>query len=319
MIFFIIILFHSFVYRVVLILTSSPSSSSPSVDHPPSKARAAPPMFLPHLVPHELLVVGKKKIIINSNSNSSPRPLSPLTPSHHQLCAVWLRQKHPLTSFSAQRRETNGNKNLFLPSFSGLFWVFVPTTPYCLEKVVCERLTSPRPLPPTTYTFSSPFLSVNPFLSLHSESASLHIHVCLNADGIKRLLLPQSISVFLFYLLLQVEGICGMLRPRLTAVSTSPLRPNRHPFCFCMDMIGIHILYCCLSTHKSQANSPSTLPPPGFGYVSVCMLGAAAAAAGPSPTDVTRSIPRRLLLCVLLRLPKQPVLSALRLVLVSSV
>lgn len=40
--------------------------------------------------------------------------------------------------------------------------------------------------------------------------AFLHTHVRLNADGIKRVLLPQSISVFLFYLLLSISRVCGM-------------------------------------------------------------------------------------------------------------
>ena len=66
----------------------------------------------------------------------------------------------------------------------------------------------------------------NPPPITHFLFAFLHIRVCLNADGIKRLLLPPSISVFLFYLLLQVEGICGMRAlldcPAAAWTNTSP-------------------------------------------------------------------------------------------------
>lgn len=123
-------------------------------------------------------------------------------------CAIWLLKKHPPPSFSIQRREMNGNK---IFSCHHPFFGLVQATPFCLKKVVCERMTPPSPLPSVTPTPRS-----RPPSPLHPDSptfflyAFLHIHVCLNADGIKRLLLPQSISVFLFYLLLQVEGICGM-------------------------------------------------------------------------------------------------------------
>lgn len=112
----------------------------------------------------------------------------------------------PPLPFSIQHREMNGNK---IFSCHHPFFGLVQATPFCLKKVVCERMTpcllsralTPPPLHPSPSHPDSPTLFLLAFL---------HIHVCLNADGIKRLLLPQSISVFLFYLLLQVEGICGM-------------------------------------------------------------------------------------------------------------
>lgn len=153
-------------------------------------------------MPHELLVVGKfSKFLL-------------LIKFVFYLfiyffsCAIWLLKKHPPPSFSIQRREMNGNK---IFSCHHPFFGLVQATPFCLKKVVCERMTPPSPLPSVTPTPRS-----HPPSPLHPDSptfflyAFLHIHVCLNADGIKRLLLPQSISVFLFYLLLQVEGICGM-------------------------------------------------------------------------------------------------------------
>lgn len=63
--------------------------------------------------------------------------------------------------------------------------------------------------------------------------AFLHRHVCLNADGIKRLLLPQSISVFLFYLLLLISRVCGM---HWLQTNQSPVGDLHHDPC--MEFIG---------------------------------------------------------------------------------
>lgn len=121
----------------------------------------------------------------------------------------------------------NGNK---IFSCHHPFFGLVQATPFCLKKVVCERMT-PRLL--------SRALTPPPIRLTHFLLAFLHIHVCLNADGIKRILLPHSISVFLFYLLLQVEGICGMHAvldcPAAVQTNTSPPKSlfvhDWHPFC----------------------------------------------------------------------------------------
>lgn len=94
-------------------------------------------------------------------------------------------------------------------------------------------------------------LTPSPIPLTHFLLAFLHIHVCLNADGIKRLLLPHSISVFLFYLLLQVEGICGMHTvPDCPAARQTTNSPSKSRFC----MISIHFVCCFSPTHMSQAN-----------------------------------------------------------------
>lgn len=178
-------------------------SSSSSVVHPPSKDRATPPVFC--------LILCRMNFwwLENFQSFSSSSSLCFIYLFLFFFsCAIWLLKKHPPPSFSIQRREMNGNK---IFSCHHPFFGLVQATPFCLKKVVCERMTPPSPLPSVTPTPRS-----HPPSPLHPDSptfflyAFLHIHVCLNADGIKRLLLPQSISVFLFYLLLQVEGICGM-------------------------------------------------------------------------------------------------------------
>lgn len=66
--------------------------------------------------------------------------------------AIWLLKKHPphhllllpLPTFSIQHREMNGNK---IFSCHHPFFGLVQATPFCLKKVVCERMTPCLPLP----------------------------------------------------------------------------------------------------------------------------------------------------------------------------
>lgn len=132
----------------------------------------------------------------------------------------------------------------------------VQATPFCLKKVVCERMTPPPPhllplpssppLPsltpfpaprllsralthqpshptPGSFPFSFPHLThptlpPSPNLCPHPTppppflSASLHIHVCFECRWHKKDFYCHKVYLFFYsYLLLQVEGICGML------------------------------------------------------------------------------------------------------------
>lgn len=122
-------------------------------------------------MPHELLVVGKfSKFLL-------------LIKFVFYLfiyffsCAIWLLKKHPPPSFSIQRREMNGNK---IFSCHHPFFGLVQATPFCLKKVVCERMTPPSPLPSVTPTPRPHPPSLPPPSRLtHLLSLRLSAYTCL--------------------------------------------------------------------------------------------------------------------------------------------
>lgn len=114
--------------------------------------------------------------------------------------------------------------------------------PHSVLRKLCVKEWLPRLL---SRVLTPPHPPVHPTHPLSFSPSAYTVHVCLNADGIKRLLLPHSISVFLFYLLLQVEGICGM--HAVLDLIILPLNPS-----FCT--ISIHFVCCFSPTHMSQAN-----------------------------------------------------------------
>lgn len=101
----------------------------PSAAHPPSKDWA-PPYVLASSCAAWTLGGWKCHRVCNKhrvwNIPPPPDPMPPPPP------------------FSIQRREMNGNKifSCHHPCFG-----LVQATPFCLKKVVCERMTSPSPLP----------------------------------------------------------------------------------------------------------------------------------------------------------------------------
>lgn len=124
------------------------------------------PLVSPHLVPHGILVVEKKNLIIIFLI--------------FMFCAIRLKLNIPTFYTTGNKRQ----QNLFLPSYV-LFIIFaLCRQPHSVSRKLCVK---EWPLPPPLHPWSHLYFC-----------AFLHRHVCLNADGIKRLLLPQSISVFLF-------------------------------------------------------------------------------------------------------------------------
>ncbi len=95
-------------------------------------------------------------------------------------CAIRLKLNIPTFYTTGNKRQLN----LFLPSYV-LFIIFALwRQPHSVSRKLCVK---EWPLPPPLHPWSHLYFC-----------AFLHRHVCLNADGIKILLLPQSISVFLF-------------------------------------------------------------------------------------------------------------------------
>lgn len=179
---------------IIITLIVSLASSSSSVVHHPSKDRAAPPVFCLILCRMNFWWLEKSKF-----SSSSSFVFYSFILCHMASKGTSL---PPTSPFSIQHREMNGNK-IFSCHHP---FLALCRQPHSVSRKLCVRMTPPC-RPSERYPDPTPSIPTHPtFLLL----AFLHIHVCLNADGIKRLLLPQSISVFLFYLLLQVEGICGM-------------------------------------------------------------------------------------------------------------
>lgn len=180
---------------IIITLIVSLASSSSSVVHHPSKDRAAPPVFCLILCRMNFWWLEKSKfsssssfvfyLFILCHMASKGTSLPPPPPHFRYNIGKWTATKSFLAII--------------------LFWPCAGNPILSQESCVWEWL--PPVAPSERYPDPTPSIPSHPtFLLL----AFLHIHVCLNADGIKRLLLPQSISVFLFYLLLQVEGICGM-------------------------------------------------------------------------------------------------------------
>lgn len=189
---------------------------------PIPRARIEPLLtFQPHLVPHELLVVGNVRVVIEFvwKKHSPPPP------------------PHP--PFSIQRREMNGNKifSCHHPCFG-----LVQATPFCLKKVVCERMTSPSPLPSVN---PSP-LPHPPAHPTHPLSFSPSAYTCLFECRWhkKTFIATQYIC---FSILSVAPSRRHLWHARSPGLIILPLTPS-----FCM--ISIHFVCCFSPTHMSQAN-----------------------------------------------------------------
>lgn len=187
--------FVCFSFIIIITLIVSLASSSSSVVHHPSKDRAAPPVFCLILCRMNFWWLEKSKFSSSSSFVFYLFILCHMASKGSSLPPTSAHFRYNIGKWTATKS--------FLAII--LFWPCAGNPILSQESCVWEWL--PPVAPSERYPDPTPSILSHP---THLLLAFLHIHVCLNADGIKRLLLPQSISVFLFYLLLQVEGICGM-------------------------------------------------------------------------------------------------------------
>lgn len=148
-------------------------------------------------------------------------------------CAISLKLNIPTFYTTGNKRQ----QNLFLPSYV-LFIIFALwRQPHSVSRKLCVK---EWPLPPPLHPFSHLYFC-----------AFLHRQVCLNADGIKILLLPQSISVFLFVATDQSHLTHALIAKYLIPNGRSPSRLLHgcywlHLLCFSIHEFANRLTMCAV-------------------------------------------------------------------------